>query len=93
LRGGHLAAPPTARHIAARTLNHLARDAGIPAGLEEAAAIIAAGHVREIDLAEVNGRVFVNNSSVAFIPTWSVCVKPSRPAKAGAKGWRCCPRA
>jgi diacylglycerol kinase family enzyme len=50
------------------TLNHLARDAGIPAELEEAAAIIAAGHVREIDLAEVNGRVFVNNSSVGLYP-------------------------
>jgi diacylglycerol kinase family enzyme len=50
------------------TLNHLARDAGIPAGLKEAAAIIAAGHVREIDLAEVNGRVFVNNSSVGLYP-------------------------
>jgi diacylglycerol kinase family enzyme len=50
------------------TLNHLARDAGIPAGLEEATAIIAAGHVREIDLAEVNGRVFVNNSSVGLYP-------------------------
>ena len=50
------------------TLNHLARDAGIPAKLEEAAAIIAAGHVSEIDLAEVNGRVFVNNSSVGLYP-------------------------
>ena len=50
------------------TLNHLARDAGIPAELEEAAAVIAAGHVREIDLAEVNGRVFVNNSSVGLYP-------------------------
>jgi diacylglycerol kinase family enzyme len=50
------------------TLNHLARDAGIPSELEEAAAIIAAGHVREIDLAEVNGRIFVNNSSVGLYP-------------------------
>ena len=50
------------------TLNHLARDAGIPADLEEAASIIAAGHVRAIDLAEVNGRVFVNNSSVGLYP-------------------------
>lgn len=50
------------------TLNHLARDAGIPAKLEEAAAVIAAGHVREIDVAEVNGRVFVNNSSVGLYP-------------------------
>ena len=50
------------------TLNHLARDAGIPAELEEAAAVIAGGHIREIDLAEVNGRIFVNNSSVGLYP-------------------------
>lgn len=50
------------------TLNHLARDAGIPAGIEEAAAVIAAGHVEAIDVAEVNGRVFVNNSAVGLYP-------------------------
>jgi len=50
------------------TLNHLARDAGIPAKLEEAVAVIAAGNVRAIDVAEVNGRVFVNNSSVGLYP-------------------------
>jgi diacylglycerol kinase family enzyme len=50
------------------TLNHLARDAGIPANIEEAAKVIAAGHIREIDVAEVNGRVFVNNSSVGLYP-------------------------
>jgi diacylglycerol kinase family enzyme len=50
------------------TLNHLARDAGIPAKLEEAVAVIAAGHIRAIDVAEVNGRVFVNNSSVGLYP-------------------------
>jgi diacylglycerol kinase family enzyme len=50
------------------TLNHLARDSGIPAEIEEAAKVIAAGHIREIDLAEVNGRVFVNNSSVGLYP-------------------------
>jgi diacylglycerol kinase family enzyme len=50
------------------TLNHLARDAGIPVKLEEAVAVIAAGHVRAIDVAEVNGRVFVNNSSVGLYP-------------------------
>jgi diacylglycerol kinase family enzyme len=50
------------------TLNHLARDAGIPVTLEEAVAVIAAGHTRDIDVAEVNGRVFVNNSSVGLYP-------------------------
>jgi diacylglycerol kinase family enzyme len=50
------------------TLNHLARDAGIPADLDEAAGVIVAGHTRMIDVAEVNGRVFVNNSSVGLYP-------------------------
>jgi diacylglycerol kinase family enzyme len=50
------------------TLNHLARDAGIPAALEEAVAVIAAGNVRRIDVGEVNGHLFVNNSAVGLYP-------------------------
>lgn len=50
------------------TLNHLARDLGIPFKLDEAAAVIAAGHRRRIDLAEVNGRTFVNNSAIGLYP-------------------------
>ncbi|MGQ0588102.1 MAG: diacylglycerol/lipid kinase family protein [Sphingosinicella sp.] len=50
------------------TRNHLARDAGLPLGLEEAAQVIAAGHVRAIDVAGVNGHVFVNNSAVGLYP-------------------------
>jgi len=50
------------------TLNHFARDAGLPADLAEAAAAIAAGRTRRVDAAEVNGRVFVNNSAVGIYP-------------------------
>ena len=50
------------------TLNHFARDLGIPADLGEAARIIAAGKRRSIDVAEVNGRVFVNNSAIGLYP-------------------------
>jgi len=50
------------------TLNHLARDADIPNDLDAAAAVIAAGHIRAIDVGEVNGRVFVNNSAVGLYP-------------------------
>lgn len=50
------------------TLNHLARDAGIPSELDAAAAVIAAGRARPIDVGEVNGRVFVNNSAVGLYP-------------------------
>jgi len=50
------------------TLNHLARDLGIPGAIEEAVAVIAGGEVKAVDVAEVNGRVFVNNSSVGLYP-------------------------
>ncbi|MEA3008738.1 MAG: hypothetical protein QOJ91_430 [Sphingomonadales bacterium] len=50
------------------TLNHFARDAGIPLDLKEAAAAIAAGRTRPVDAAEVNGRLFVNNSAVGLYP-------------------------
>jgi YegS/Rv2252/BmrU family lipid kinase len=50
------------------TLNHFARDLGIPADLDKAAALIAEGHVRTVDVAEVNGRTFVNNSAIGLYP-------------------------
>jgi diacylglycerol kinase family enzyme len=50
------------------TLNHFARDLGIPAGLEEAAALIAEGKQRRVDVAEMNGRIFINNSSIGLYP-------------------------
>ena len=50
------------------TLNHFARDLGIDADLEEAAKIIAAGKRTKVDIAEVNGRTFINNSAVGLYP-------------------------
>ncbi len=50
------------------TLNHLARDLGIPFDLDEAAKVLAAGKTRAIDLAELNGRTFVNNSAIGLYP-------------------------
>ena len=50
------------------TLNHFAKDAGIPLDLEEAVAAIAGGRTRRVDVAEVNGRVFINNSAVGLYP-------------------------
>ena len=50
------------------TLNHFAKDAGIPLDLEEAVAAIAGGRTRKVDIAEVNGRVFINNSAVGLYP-------------------------
>jgi YegS/Rv2252/BmrU family lipid kinase len=50
------------------TLNHFARDLGITTDLAKAAALIAEGHVRAVDVAEVNGRIFVNNSAIGLYP-------------------------
>ena len=51
------------------TLNHFARDAGIPFELEDAVKTIAAGHRVALDVGEVNGRVFINNSSLGLYPS------------------------
>ena len=50
------------------TMNHFARDLGIPLDLAEALRLVATGTVRRLDLGEVNGEVFVNNSSLGFYP-------------------------
>jgi YegS/Rv2252/BmrU family lipid kinase len=50
------------------TLNHFARDLGIPVDLDEAAKLIASGRTRRVDVAEVNGRVFINNSAIGVYP-------------------------
>jgi diacylglycerol kinase family enzyme len=51
------------------TLNHFARDAGIPVDLDQAVRTIAAGHVRRVDVGEVNGRIFLNNCSIGLYPS------------------------
>eukprot|EP01037_Dinobryon_pediforme_P007692 gene7692-7753_t len=50
------------------TFNHFCRDIGIPHKLEEAIAVIAAGYRRQIDVGDVNGRIFLNNSSLGIYP-------------------------
>jgi diacylglycerol kinase family enzyme len=50
------------------TLNHFARDLGIPLDLAGAVAVLAHGRIGRVDVGEVNGRVFVNNSSLGLYP-------------------------
>ncbi|MGH7508846.1 MAG: diacylglycerol/lipid kinase family protein [Gemmatimonadales bacterium] len=50
------------------TLNHFAKDLGIPLDLDEAANVILEGVVCRVDLGEVNGQVFLNNSSLGVYP-------------------------
>ncbi len=50
------------------TFNHFARDVRIPLALEEAAQTVAANHQVRVDVGEVNGRFFLNNSSIGLYP-------------------------
>ena len=50
------------------TLNHFARDLGIPADLDAAAAVIAGGRERRVDVGEINDHVFINNVSIGNYP-------------------------
>ncbi|MDQ6665472.1 MAG: diacylglycerol kinase family lipid kinase [Acidobacteriota bacterium] len=46
------------------TLNHFSKDLGIPRELDAAARIVLDANVSSVDVGEVNGRIFVNNSSI-----------------------------
>jgi len=50
------------------TLNHFAKDLDLPSELPDAAKVIAEGATAEIDLGSVNGRTFINNSSIGLYP-------------------------
>jgi diacylglycerol kinase family enzyme len=50
------------------TLNHFAKDLGVPLDLDEAVRNLADGVPRQVDVGEVNGRIFLNNSSLGLYP-------------------------
>ncbi|HWQ52285.1 MAG TPA: diacylglycerol kinase family protein [Bryobacteraceae bacterium] len=64
------------------TLNHFARDMEIPFDLEQAATVAAAGTAVTVDVGEVNGRVFINNSVIGLYPTYRF-----ERARREARGW------
>jgi diacylglycerol kinase family enzyme len=50
------------------TLNHFAKDLGLPLSLSDAIDAIARGNSTVVDVGEVNGHVFLNNSSLGLYP-------------------------
>jgi diacylglycerol kinase family enzyme len=50
------------------TMNHFAKDLGIPTSVEGAVGVIATETARSVDLREVSGQVFINNSSIGIYP-------------------------
>ena len=67
------------------TLNHFAKDMGLPLELEGAVDVIAAGQVQVVDVCEVNGSIFVNNSSLGFYP--QMVADRERLKKVGLNKW------
>ena len=51
------------------TLNHFAKDLGIPLAAKDAVRNLVDGRTVQVDVGEVNGRTFVNNSSVGLYPS------------------------
>ena len=68
------------------TLNHFAKDLGIPLDLDKAALIIAANHQVAIDVGEVNGRLFINNSSLGLYPDL-VIIRENQRRRQGRSKW------
>jgi diacylglycerol kinase family enzyme len=50
------------------TLNHLARDLGVPVEIDAAAELAVGGRAVVIDVGDVNGHRFVNNASIGVYP-------------------------
>ena len=67
------------------TLNHFAKDLGLPLELEAAAETLFSGRVARVDVGEVNGRIFVNNSSVGFYP--QIVRERERQQRRGRTKW------
>jgi diacylglycerol kinase family enzyme len=68
------------------TLNHFAKDLGIPLDLKDAVRIVAHGRVSVVDVGEVNGRMFVNNSGLGIYPQ-VVAQREAEQQRHGTRKW------
>jgi YegS/Rv2252/BmrU family lipid kinase len=67
------------------TLNHFAKDAGIPLDLDDAVDTIINGVTKQVDVGELNGRIFINNSSIGLYP--AIVQERSDHQRRGLKKW------
>ena len=68
------------------TLNHFAKDLKIPLLIDDAVAVIADGMHRSVDVGEVNGEIFINNSSIGIYP-YVVLDRDRRRKRLGLSKW------
>jgi YegS/Rv2252/BmrU family lipid kinase len=67
------------------TMNHFAKDLRIPLNLDGAVETIVAGHAVKVDVGEVNGHIFINNSSLGLYP--SIVRERDRQQRLGWGKW------
>jgi diacylglycerol kinase family enzyme len=67
------------------TFNRFATDLGVPAELAAAIGVLRSGERRRVDVAEVNGRVFLNTSTVGFGAAVVERRQDPRPRNRGGK--------
>lgn len=68
------------------TLNNFAKDLKIPLQLDHAVAVISHGVVQSVDVGEVNGETFINNSSIGIYP-YLVLDRDRRRERHGLSKW------
>lgn len=68
------------------TLNHFAKDLKIPLPVDDAVAVISGGVHRPVDVGEVNGQIFINNSSIGIYP-YVVLDRDRRRKRQGLSKW------
>jgi len=68
------------------TLNHFAKDLKIPLDLEAAARTVVENFQVQVDVAEVNGRIFLNNSSLGLYPEL-VRLRENQQRRLGRSKW------
>ena len=68
------------------TLNNFSKDLEIPQNLDEAVEIICANRTKMLDVGEVNGRVFINNSSIGLYP--QIVKRREKQQRLGRGKWR-----
>lgn len=72
--------------IPSGTLNHFARDLNIPLNLADSVKLIVQGKSFLVDTACVNGKLFLNNSSIGFYPL-SVRKRETQQSRLGRNKW------
>jgi diacylglycerol kinase family enzyme len=67
------------------TLNHFAKDLGIPVALDKAVETIVQGHIARVDAGRVSDRIFLNNCSIGIYP--DIVERREALRKLGRRKW------